>query len=43
VPPRSPLLVDGVQRLSRRPIDPDQALALSARGVRTFLFSFDLC
>lgn len=35
VPPQPPLTIDGIQRLSRRPVDVDQALAFSARATRT--------
>ena len=43
VPPRTPLVIDGIPRHSSRPLTVDQALAFSARGMRRFLFSFDLC
>lgn len=43
VPPRAPLVVDGIPRHSSRGVAVDQALAFSARGMRHFLFSFDLC
>ncbi|MCA0143348.1 hypothetical protein [Blastococcus sp. LR1] len=41
--PVRPLEVDGVPRYPSRGVTVDQALGFSARGMRRFLLSFDVC
>jgi hypothetical protein len=41
--PRKELLVDRVVRRRNREVEVDQALVFSARGMRRFMLTFDLC